>query len=186
MTDNDWFDQIYDENYKGLRAGSMQLINYDPRYTDAIEDEVQETFYLAWKKRNKLRNHPNIRGWLMETMQKRMLAFLRRAKEDKTFLSFSWDDDSKAIERNIADEAKPFPDVTESYFDKERDGKLVELLGSKSAKLFYHSCILKIPAKEIANRYGMKENTIWVRVSRMKKRLKKHPEIFLIFLLHFV
>lgn len=61
------FEQLYNEHFSTLyRLACHQLRCYTSSCTDA-SDIVQEVFLLAFRKWDRLREHPNPVGWLMKT-----------------------------------------------------------------------------------------------------------------------
>ena len=61
---------------------------------------------------------------------------------------------------------------------QNRREQLRELLGEENAALFIDYTLNGYSAKDLADRYGVSESCIWMRISRMKKKLMEHPEIF--------
>lgn len=60
-----WFDPIYAANYPRL----VKVAYYTLWDESITEDIVQNAFSTLLMKRDKLRNHPNIPGWLTKTVQ---------------------------------------------------------------------------------------------------------------------
>lgn len=60
----DWFDQIYKDHWPKLRKTAIRLL--DDRWL--AEDIVQNVFCTLWLKREQLKNHPNISGWLFRAL----------------------------------------------------------------------------------------------------------------------
>lgn len=60
-----WFDPIYTANYSRLVKVAYYLL-WDK---SMVEDIVQSAFFALLLKREALRDHPNIPGWLTETVR---------------------------------------------------------------------------------------------------------------------
>jgi len=57
------FSQFHAEHYSHV----LRYVRLRLKDSNLVEDVVQETFLRAWVDFNKLRNHPNPRGWLFVT-----------------------------------------------------------------------------------------------------------------------
>ena len=60
---------------------------------------------------------------------------------------------------------------------------LRELLGEDDMLLFLAYAVGGYKAKELGNRFGLTENCVHMRFSRMKKKIAAHPEMFYVMLL---
>lgn len=74
----EWFDPIYRENRgKLLTMARNLLVNSHP---EIAEDIVQRTFMVLLMKEELVRDHPNIRGWLRQTLTNLLKNELRLAR----------------------------------------------------------------------------------------------------------
>lgn len=63
--DQDWFSALFRAHYSILlNVGALLLNN-----KNTAEELVDETFLILWSKREMLRKHPNISGWLYITLK---------------------------------------------------------------------------------------------------------------------
>ena len=60
----------------------------------------------------------------------------------------------------------------------ERVEALKALLGEENARLFLAYAVDGCTARELSGTWGLSEDCIWMRISRMKRKLVAHPEIF--------
>ena len=63
--------------------------------------------------------------------------------------------------------------------EQEKFQSLVELLGEENAKLFVMYCVNKEPSKVVAREFGLTENALWVKVSRIRKKILNNPDLFM-------
>ncbi len=67
--DEAWYSELYQQNYALLYRLGRMLLADDPSMQQVIEDQIQNTFLLAWQLRKRLLRHPNPRGWLVATFR---------------------------------------------------------------------------------------------------------------------
>ncbi len=83
MTDNEWFEHIYLQNYAALKKTAYYLIckRFCVQDWTWAEDIVQDVFSILYSgigKKN-LREHPNINGWLIVTLKQVVCSNFQRA-----------------------------------------------------------------------------------------------------------
>jgi RNA polymerase sigma factor (sigma-70 family) len=176
LEDTRWLEELYKSNYELLYHVGLLFAGPDASCRDAVEDQISEVFLLAWKKRAQLKNHPNIVGWLVEALRRRLLANFRQFLKEQKKRGFSLDNDKDPSGKaeSLFSAAEDF----QALWDKERKKLLEELLGRENAALFLLYCVERIPAGELTQRFGVTEDCLRMRVSRMKKKILEHPEIF--------
>lgn len=178
MEDTRWLEELYKDNYKMLLHVGLFFAGQDAKCRDAVEDEIQAVFLLAWEKRAMLKSHPNIEGWLVEAMRRRLLALYRRFIKEQKKSGFSLDDDKAGGQAMKAESLYTNAEDFRALWDKERKLLLYELLGRENAELFLLYCVDRMPAGELTGRFHVTENCLRMRVSRLKKKILQHPEIF--------
>ena len=67
-----WFELVYRQNVDLLFRVGRRLLDSDEN-PDTLYDMVQEIFLLLWDRRETLKTHPNIGGWLMAALKFRIL-----------------------------------------------------------------------------------------------------------------
>lgn len=141
---------------------------------DIIEDQIQETFVLAWERRHRLIRHPNPAGWLVETFRRRLMAQCRRLGREGRRRAYSLDEESRP---DMPDGQLP---AVEALFEsQERLALLRRPLGERDADIFLCYCVRGQSAAQVAAAHGMSESGVRVRVSRLKKKLLQNKELFL-------
>ena len=175
MNEREWFEQIYEQHADMLfRLGRHLLGGQDD---SVLYDLMQDTFLDAWGKRGQLMAHPNIGGWLTLSLKNRTLGMQSKAKRRSLKNAWSLDDEESAP---IADSAMT-PEQEALLHD--RVAALHELLGEENAALFLAYAVDGYTARELGKRFGLSEDCVWMRISRMKRKLVAHPEIFYAMLL---
>ena len=171
MTQEQWFEQTYQQYADFLMRIGRRLLTDGSE--DALYDAIQETFLLLWNRREELQSHPNIGGWLVEAVKFRIRG--SRAKVTRRALRHAYSlDEEEAMQPE--DSAALSPE--QNAVMQNRLEQLRELLGEENAALFIDYTLNGYSAKDLADRYGVSESCVWMRISRMKKKLMEHPEIF--------
>lgn len=170
MDERTWFEQTYAEYADFLfRIGRRLLAG---RSEDALYDAIQDVFLTMWNKRAELMAHPNPGGWLVTALKYRLLSDSRRTARRGTALSL--DDPENPLP--VEDAHAPSPEesaMLESHIDQLR-----ALLGEEQTQLFLDYVLGGYSAKELADRLGVSPECVWVRISRLRKKIAQHPEIF--------
>ena len=175
MNEREWFESIYEQHADMLfRLGRHLLGGQDD---SVLYDLMQDTFLDAWSKRVQLMEHPNIGGWLTLSLKNRAMGMQQKAKRRSLRSAWSLDDEESA----------PIADSTltpeQEALLEDRVAALRELLGEENAALFMAYAVEGYTARELGERYGLSEDCVWMRISRMKRKLVAHPEIFYAMLL---
>lgn len=175
QAERDWFEQLYQNHADMLfRLGRYLLGGQDD---STLYDLMQDTFLDAWSKRDTLMAHPNIGGWLVLSLKKRAKAAWKKASRRAQHSAYSLDEEDSIP---VADDAMTPEQET---LLRERVAALHELLGEENASLFLAYVLDGCTAKDIASRWGLSEDCVWMRISRMKRKLVAHPELFYAMLL---
>lgn len=170
----DWLSSLFEENYVLLYRVGRIFLGSTTAQADMIEDQIQETFVLAWEQKRKLNAHPNPAGWLVETFRRRLMAQCRKVGREWKHQAFSLDEEERPSMAN-----PDMPTVEDLFGGKEQLALLRRLLGDKDAELFLRYCVHGQSAAQVASAYGMSESGVRVRVSRLKKKLLCNKEMFL-------
>lgn len=172
--DETYLSGLFEENYALLYRVGRVFLGASAAQAELIEDQIQETFVLAWRHRQKLAAHPNPNGWLVETFRRCLMAQCRKLGREWKRQAFSLDSEARPP---VPDASVPSP---ESFVHgAEQAALLHRLLGDRDADLFLRYCVRGESARQLAADYGMSESGVRVRVSRLKKKLLANRELFL-------
>lgn len=175
MDERAWFEGAYAQYADFLyRIGRRLLAG---RSEDVLCDAIQDVFLTMWNKRAELTAHPNLGGWLVTALKFRLRTDSRRAARRGTPLSL---DDA---ENPLPVEDTHVPSPEESAVLQSHIAQLRALLGEEQTQLFLDYALHGYTAKDLAMRYGVSPECIWVRISRLRRKIAQHPEIFYILIL---
>lgn len=143
---------------------------YDKIYTfidrrqadkDFVEDVVQETFLAAYRKAEILIEHPNQLGWLYITARNKMMKMGSRRKD----LCF-FDGEETAYLGNLQTEEKQYGEI-------ELEESIKATVGEKEYQILCDYYLNGYNSEEMAEKYGLESGNLRMRVSRLKKKLRK-------------
>lgn len=172
-----WFESIYREHADFcFRVGRRLLAAGQDE--DVLYDIVQEVFAAAWQKHQELMNHPNIGGWLVLAVKYRVMGVESKRSRRARMQAYSLDDEERGMQLEA-----PQLSAQQQTELQEKVELLRELLGEENAALFLAYAMEGYKAKELGERFGLSENCVHVRISRMKKKLVAHPELLYVLLM---
>ena len=150
-----WFDTIYEENFKILLRTAEHLV----RDRQLAEDMVQTAFLTLLSKHEQLRDHPNIRGWLLQTLRYHIQSELQHARYSREV--------PLNHEQIIAAEDPHEPDFL---------SLLPPQLSNSEKMILYLHIEVGLTHEEIAERMGCSTEASRMRLYRTKRRCKKFLE----------
>ena len=142
VTSEDWLANLFEENYVLLYRVGRMFLGSSTTQSDIIEDQIQETFALAWERKQKLRQHPNPAGWLVETFRRCLMAQCRKLGREWKRRAFSLDEEEYP---NMAN--RDMPTVEDLLRGKEQLALLGRLLGDAKPVIPPRLCCLLIAAE---------------------------------------
>jgi len=88
---NELLTSLYEKHYDYLIKMACRYVGYDQSYFSFIEDCEQDVFVEATESYSKLKNHPNLLGWLIKACQFRLLHEREKRVRRRTTTVFSTD-----------------------------------------------------------------------------------------------
>lgn len=122
------------------------------------EDIVHDVFLTALDKIEKFRNHPQQKGWLMVTARNKM----RELK--------------KKMENNPLESLEEMMEVGEEEGDYEKiefELAVLEVVKEEEWELIKDYYLRGVTIREMAEKYGITENAMTVRLHRLRKKIKE-------------
>ena len=108
-----WFERTFEDTKKIVLQAGRRAIRRYPMLREDLDDLIQDTYLELYRKSDQLRAHPNLPGWLVETLnrkaknraRKRMRELNRRISMDYPPASFEPDGDCKRAGRGCIEPA---------------------------------------------------------------------------------
>ena len=146
-----WFDPIYADNYQRL----VKLAYYMLWDADMAEDIVQNAFSALLLKRDELRNHPKIPGWLVMTVRNMVGNELNKARHSR---------EVPLSPEHAASSDEPQPDFL---------SLLPAGLSESEREILYLHIEAGLSHEEIAARMGCRPETSRMRLTRARQKCRR-------------
>ena len=167
----EWLRELYEKYFGAITKYCLPKLGFDE---SAAADCAHAVFDKAGEQYEKLRDHPNILGWLTVTA--------------KHLVHKRWTKSSREAARSvplelvsaIPDQRDPFDAVELSEKEIRRiTAQVLSGLDEKEREL-YELCFVKnLPFAEIAEKTGMTEKAARAKLARIKLKLKQRIIYFL-------
>ncbi len=144
--------------YLKHRMQLYQFIVSSTQDKELAKDIVQETFLEALRQYDTFRQHPQKIGWLYKTARNKIHEIQRK------FQQIDW--------ACIGIDSEEICEPEIGYMMKEMELTLRKELTSEEFERFYRYFIWGYSIKEMAEMEGITENNIYVKLSRLRKKLK--------------
>lgn len=178
-----FIEELYEAYYTVLEKMCRRKTNYDPAFSDLVDETLQEVFILAFEYYDTLKDHPNIQGWLMQTCNHRLLPYAKQQRYRQSRHAFSLDDDHSP---SLAAE----DDFAETTAQKESNLQMIDtifaLLTPKEKQVFEDYFINHQPIAAIAKKQKTTKSGIKALIYRIRQKAKKNNHTFLLFSVTFL
>lgn len=153
----------FEEIYKACSPEVYKYVYRRIQNREAAEDIVQEVFYTAWEAKENFMEHPDQMGWLIRTAKNKLCEHGRKMKYR---ISESLEERESELAVEETDYAKIETELTALSLLKREKWELLKE---------YH--VLGTPIGELAERHGITENNMRVRLCRYRAELQEKMNI---------
>ncbi len=170
---NIWVENVINDSHDTLYATGLRILKRYGMDTDQLSDDLQEVYILLWRKKSVLQSHPNIMGWLVETLRNIISDRLRKAsKKNKQMRTMSLDDEMQAHQKKEAEVQNQYNLFEDKALIRDMEDTLREMLGEENASLLmkYYTQ----GAAQLASELDISEGTLRVRIARLKHKIKNN------------
>lgn len=150
--DHQEFNKLIREN----QAVLYDFIRYRILDKTLAQDVLQETFYIAYKKWDQLKEHPNQTGFLIETARYKIQDFNKKIRKLQCEIPIEGHEDIEAKDQ---------------YGKIELDILLENDLGKEEQKRFSRFFVRGFKIPEMAKLENTSENNMSVRISRLRSKV---------------
>ena len=167
-----------------LTKYAYRFFGYQPHMREIAEEAVQDTYLKAVEDVESLMKHPNKIGWLKVSLRNILLNIKREQH-------WKYEDAKETIDDNPD---KKLHIVLDAFDELDHFPRLMELeevanaiLTPDEAETFYDHFLCGLTTEETAILECVSNDTIRGRISRIRKKLKKHYKMpcFLLLLLFY-
>lgn len=169
-------DLITQSTQKILLQAGKAIVRRNPLLKDHLEDLVQETYLEFLRNYPRLQNHPNIPGWLVETLRRKAMDKAKRlCKEyDRSYIPI---DEDQTFETFVVD---PSETPEEAYIHREDAEKLhqtiTQELGEEAYSILKEHYVDGVPIAVLADRHGTTADAFKMRLYRWRGKLREKVE----------
>ena len=160
--DHQEFDEMYRRNY----AEIGKFIRYRVTDRELAKDVLQETFYIAYKKWDTVRDLSNQTGWLINVAKNKIREL------NKTL---------KKLECEVALETDDYMVEEDGYGKSELEIILVKNLSEDEKRRFVRYFVCGYSISEMAKLEKISENNMSVRISRLRDKIAQNISDELVF-----
>jgi len=154
------FEEVYKSNYGNVYRYVKRMIREND---SAVEDVVQEVFFVAYEKWDMLLDHPNIPGFLMVVARNKIRKWYD--KQSKVYVN-----EESVLEYLEGDTGKP--DGVDPFTMVDLYTTMEKVLSHKEIDILRRYYEYGYTSSEMAKMLGVTESCFKVRVLRMKEKLK--------------
>lgn len=158
--------QEFDEMYRKTYMEIYKFIRYRIKDKELAEDVMQETFCVAYKKWDIVRELSNPTGWLINTAKNKIREF------NKTL---------KKLECEVALETDEYTVNEDGYGKAELDIILLKGLSEEEKRRFVRYFVCGYTISEMAELEKISENNMSVRISRLRDKIAQNISGELVF-----
>ena len=166
--------KLYDENITFLSRLCRKKTGYNPAFTDLIDDCIQETFLVALVEYEKLAEHENPRGWLVQTCIYRLMSAMKQERKREELITLSFEDNNIPSYFNS--------DTVETYLMQKNAhsflSTLLSQLTQEEGDIFKAYFYNQDTMQSIAKMRGCSENYIKSVIKRIRRKVKKFSANF--------
>ncbi|MDG0810336.1 RNA polymerase sigma factor [Cohnella rhizosphaerae] len=157
---NAYSQRIYHYCKKLMRGRSITL----------VEECVQNTFLQVQANLSKLRNHPNIAGWLYVTSRNQVNAMYRKLyREQKHEVTLS-DEQTKRLTANHQDE---ICEVLMGTADIDNLAHhVLQQLNLKESEFYVDYFKRHLSVRALSQKYNVSESAVTTRIYRLRKKIR--------------
>ena len=168
-----------------LTKYAYRFFGYRPHLLPAAQDAVQDTYVKAVRHVETLMNHENIAGWLITSLRHNLLTASRKLKTKK-------EEPMADVQNASAVSVQAMIDALERWEQQYQFSELLDavasLLTDDEQNTFQDYFLSGYSTLETAQMEGVSSDTVRGRISRIRKKLKKHfgSMCLFILLLHYI
>ncbi|BFH15313.1 sigma-70 family RNA polymerase sigma factor [Paenibacillus melissococcoides] len=164
-----FFHELCDAYFKPVYKYCRKLANSQTGLMDFADECTQNTFLEARKQISKLKNHPNVEGWLFTTARNFVnLSFRAMYLKNKyeVFMSDDINDRLESRNNEIDQIIENAVDVDDLYQE------VLMNLSTSEYELYADYYMKKMSIADLARKYNVSANAITTRIYRINKKIR--------------
>lgn len=130
-----------------------------------IEDCYSEVLFSIWNKVNEYRGDAKLKNWVATIAKNKAIDFKRKLSKGERLIE-------KLIDDFKGEEVKGPDDIIVEKFDENKLNSYINELSLKDRDIFRVKYIQELSTAQICERHSLSQEALYMRLSRMKKKLK--------------
>lgn len=174
----EWFNSVYLETYPTVRRCAYAFLRLYPDLKDEADDLIQETYIRMFNNKDKLYANNEVAKWLVVTL--RNLVFNRVRVRKTRIKHLQWEIDRDQVFENTY--ADPASSVDEAFLEDKQEQlqKIGDHIGCEKLELLQEYYLDKVSLKDLAEREGISQEAMKMRISRLRKKCIEVLTIFIL------
>ncbi len=172
MTEKEQFlEDCYRQHYPFLLQLCRREIGENPLYVDVIDTCIQDTFLLAYRAYEEIKDYAYLRAWLVRTCMHRLIPYVKLQRKRREQEAFSLDDERMQEDPCLLQlSASVQEDAAETL------QTLWDSLAPRERMIFHCHFIEGYAPEEIAELAHCSPGTVRATVFHIRKKAKKISE----------
>jgi len=168
--DEAFFESLCSRYFERIYFYCKRLVRGQEQFMDFVEECTQNTFLEARKQISKLRNHPNIEGWLYTTARN-LINSSYRSMYIKRKYEVSMDD---VLSNYICEPEMDFEELFNSAVDLDKlSAEVLQKLTSGEYELYMDYFVNNASVSDLSRKYNISVTATTTRIYRLKKKIKR-------------
>ncbi len=171
--EDSFYEEICEKYFKDVYQFCIYLTKGNRSLNHIVEECVQETFLEAKKQIKKLKNHPNVKGWLYVTSRNMINSSMRKYYTKNKHEIPIYEEvacSSTSVEEELENISESGIDIDKLKID------IMKQLKEEEYQFYIDCFIKKMPVKEIAEKYNISISATYTRIHRLRVKIKKMVE----------
>ncbi|MEG6612833.1 sigma-70 family RNA polymerase sigma factor [Pseudoclostridium thermosuccinogenes] len=167
--DDAFYESLCTKYFERIYFYCKRLVKGQEQFMDFVEECTQNTFLEARKQISKLRNHPNVEGWLYTTARN-LINSSYRSMYIKRKHEVSMDD---AFSNCICEPEINLEELFSSAADLDKlSAEILQKLTPSEHDLYVDYFVNKASVSDLSRKYGISVTATTTRIYRLKKKIK--------------
>lgn len=168
--DHEWFLKVYEESHWTLICTARLYAGLYPGLRNDYEDLVQQTYAMFYDRRERLKTHDNINGWLIETLHFNILNYAHRKKRENAHLVANTENLERELARLSQLCASTEEQVMREEIAKMLRCEIVARIGEESYRLMKAHYVDGVSLAELVEQKHISMGTLKMKLHRCKKK----------------
>lgn len=137
-TDNEreaFFIEVYKKYYTKMENICRAYVQYNEEYRSLIDESIQETYLTAVKDYQKLKTHPALEGWFMETCFHRFSTALAKYRRRQAHHQVSINDDKAFLQ--VADTVNNLDTWWQNESNAKQIQRILDVLSEREVRVYH-------------------------------------------------